>query len=228
MILASHQPDFFPYMGYFYKMFQSDVFVFSDNVQYSKTGRHNYNEILTGNGPQRFTLPIHYHVVNLNEMGIAADVQTIEKMVKTLWMEYRGAAYFHEIFPFIESLLYYAPKAKNLAGFNIKCIMEMAEKFGLGDRSLLVSSELPLLGRKDDRILSMCKVTGADTYYSGVAAKDYHIEEQYEINGIRLLYSDYQPVKYKQVGKRRAENMSVIDYVLNCGFNLPKGWVKHE
>lgn len=51
LVLASHQPDFFPYMGYFYKMFQSDVFVFSDNVQYSKTGRHNYNEILTANGP---------------------------------------------------------------------------------------------------------------------------------------------------------------------------------
>ena len=37
MILASHQPDFFPWMGYFYKIWQSDAFVFSDNVQYSKS-----------------------------------------------------------------------------------------------------------------------------------------------------------------------------------------------
>ena len=37
MILASHQPDFFPYMGYFYKVFMSDTFVFSDNVQDRKS-----------------------------------------------------------------------------------------------------------------------------------------------------------------------------------------------
>ena len=58
LVLASHQPDFFPWMGYFYKIFQSDVFVFSDNVQYSKSGRHNYNQILTATGPMKFTLPI--------------------------------------------------------------------------------------------------------------------------------------------------------------------------
>ena len=27
LTLASHQPDFFPWMGYFYKIFQSDIFV---------------------------------------------------------------------------------------------------------------------------------------------------------------------------------------------------------
>lgn len=114
LVLASHQPDFFPYMGYFYKMFQSDVFVFSDNVQYSKTGRHNYNEILTANGPLRFTLPIHYHVQNLNEIQIAADDNCVEKMLKTLWMEYKGADGFHEAFPVIEDLLHHARGQRTL------------------------------------------------------------------------------------------------------------------
>lgn len=77
MILASHQPDFFPYMGYFYKVFMSDTFVFSDNVQFSKRGMHNYNMILTANGPLRFTLPVHYHVENLNEIQVAADEATV-------------------------------------------------------------------------------------------------------------------------------------------------------
>lgn len=226
MILASHQPDFFPYLGYFYKIYQSDIFAFSDNVQYSKGGRHNYNEILTANGPQRFTLPIHYHCVDINKIEIAADENTVNKMLKTLVQEYKKAEHFSEVFPVIEYLLRKAPTAKNLAEFNIESILEFVERFGLGNRVFYRSSELILEGRKDTRIISMCKQVGADTYYSGTAAKDYHIETDYDKNGICLMYSDYEPIAYKQVGGRSAVNMSVIDYVFNCGFNIPRGWMK--
>lgn len=229
LVLASHQPDFFPYMGYFYKMFQSDVFVFSDDVQFSKTGRHNYNEILTANGPLRLTMPIHYHVQNLNEIQIAADSTCIEKMIKTLWMEYKGAADFHEAFPVIEDLLYHAPDAKNLAEFNTKCLLTLADKFGLASRIQFInSSDLPITQRRDARIIEMCGLLGAKVYVSGSGAKDYHIEEDYAGAGIKLVYSDYQPITYPQVGRPTTENMSVIDYVLNCGFNLPKEWKRYE
>lgn len=221
-VLASHQPDFFPYMGYFYKMFRSDKFVFSDNVQYSKKGRHNYNDILTANGPHRLTMPISYHPINLNEVKIAADAAWVDKTIKTLWMEYKKAAYFHEVFPVIEELLMAAPDAQNLAEFNRMSIMRLAERFGLvAGRAFYISSKLDLKNRRDARIIEMCLLLGADTYYSGSGAKDYHIEEDYRANGVQLVYSDYEPLHYPQAGKAAAENMSVIDYVLNCGFELP-------
>ena len=224
-VLASHQPDFFPYMGYFYKMFHSDVFVFSDNVQFSKSGRHNYNEILTTNGPHRFTLPVSKRVANLNEIQIAADEHRILTMIKTLWMEYRKAEHFHEAFPVIEKLLWTAPDAKNLADFNYGCIAGIAALFGISARTAFVkSSDLPITQRRDARIIEMCKLLDADVYYSGAGAKDYHIEEDYAANGIRLVYSDYQPIEYRQVGKPATVNMSGIDYVMNCGFTLPRGW----
>ena len=224
-VLASHQPDFFPYMGYFYKMYRSDVFVFSDDVQFSKTGRHNYNEILTANGPMRLTLPIHYHVENLNEIRVAADGRWVEKTMKTLWMEYKKADCFHEVFPVIERLMWSAPDAESLADFNYGCIACLAEHFGISGRiEFAKSSSLPITQRRDARIIEMCKLMGADVYYSGAGAKDYHIEEDYAQNGIRLVYSDYQPVKYQQIGKPAADNMSVIDYAMNCGFDLPRGW----
>lgn len=225
MILASHQPDFFPYMGYFYKVFQSDVFVFSDNVQFSKSGRHNYNEILTCNGPHRFTLPVSQRVANLNEIQIAADDHRISTMLKTLWMEYKKAPAFHEAFPVVEELLMGAPDSENLAAFNHTCITTLCRHFGLHPEFHL-SSELDLKSRRDDRIIEMCKLLGADVYYSGDGAKDYHVEANYVENGIRLVYSDYQPADYPQVGRPATVNMSVIDYVMNCGFVLPRGWEK--
>lgn len=230
MVLSSHQPDFFPYMGYFYKMFQSDVFVFSDDVQFSKTGRHNYNEILTGNGPQRITLPIHYHAKNLNEIQIAlTDARWAEKTLKMLRMEYGKAEHFKEAYPIFQEMFMSAHQSPDLASFNLNCIRRLAYWFGISnDTDYLLSSGLSLDGHKDERILNMCKAVGATVYYSGIAAKDYHVEENFTAAGVRLVYTDYQPIQYPQVGGRSAVNMSVIDYVLNCGFTLPKEWKKWE
>lgn len=233
-MLASHQPDFFPWMGYFYKIFQSDVFVFSDNVQYSKSARHNYNEILTANGPQRFTLPIHYHCADIDKIEIAADDRTIDKMLKTLKFAYGKARCFDTVYPVMEELLRRAPTAKSLADFNYMCIVDFCNRFGMNDDrgtdfiEFYRSSWLNLKNRRDARIIEMCDVVGADGYFSGTAAKDYHIEEDYRKNGINLVYSDYEPLVYEQVGGRQVINMSVIDYVMNCGFVLPKEWKRNE
>lgn len=225
VVLASHQPDFFPWMGYFYKMFKSDIFVFSDNVLFSKTGRHNYNDILTVNGRHRFTIPIHYHLKNLNELKLASDEKTVNKMIKTLWMEYKKADHFDEAFPVIEELLCYSTQANSLADFNRVCIMKFADAFKLtGSREFHISSQLDLKEKRDERCIEMCKMFDADTYFSGVGAKDYHIEAKYAANGVRLIYSDYQPIQYKQTQKEFVENLSVIDYTMNCGFVLPKEW----
>lgn len=224
MILASHQPDFMPWMGYFYKVFKSDVFVFSDNVLYSKTGRHDYNDILTGNGVQRLKMPIHYELKNLNELKIAATDRDIEKMKKTIREAYGKAACFDKAYPVIDAMLMEAP-GEVLAEFNRKCILVFCDLFGLSTgREFHRSSELPLEHRRDARIIEMCRLFGADTYISGEGAKEYHVEEDYRRNGIALVYSDYQPIQYPQVKGRHAINLSVIDYVMNCGFELPKEW----
>lgn len=224
-VLASHQPDFFPYMGYFYKIFQSDVFVFSDDVQYSKKGRHNYNDILTSNGPKRLTLPIKYHVANLNEISISADDTFIEKTLKTLRQEYGKARCFDEAYPVIEELFKLAPN-HTLADYNMICLHTLIGKFELDkNRSFFVSSEIKSWETtRDARIIDMCVALGANVYYSGSGAKDYHIEEDYERKGIQLVYSDYQSTPYPQVRPGFIENLSVIDYVMNCGFTLPKEW----
>ena len=40
MILATHQPQYLPWIGYFDKLDRANVFVLLDNVQYKKNGKN--------------------------------------------------------------------------------------------------------------------------------------------------------------------------------------------
>jgi hypothetical protein len=58
MIVSIMQPYFFPYLGYFQLISQSDVFVLYDDVKYIKNGWVNRNRILRYGEPSWLTLPV--------------------------------------------------------------------------------------------------------------------------------------------------------------------------
>ena len=92
MILTSHQPDFLPYMGFFYKAARSDVLVLSDDVRFSKSGMHNWNRIKTPAGAQKLTIPVHaHHDTPLCQIKIADPSHGIGRAVKTIEQHYRKA-----------------------------------------------------------------------------------------------------------------------------------------
>jgi len=48
MIVAIHQPQYLPWLGYLDKIERCDTFVFLDNVQFKKNEWQNRNKIKTG------------------------------------------------------------------------------------------------------------------------------------------------------------------------------------
>ena len=92
MILASHQPDFLPYMGFFYKAANCDVLVFSDDVQFSKKGMHNWNRIKTPGGAQKLTVPVHAHHDTLLKDVMVVDLwHDYDRLAKTIRQHYSRA-----------------------------------------------------------------------------------------------------------------------------------------
>jgi len=51
-LVAIHQPNFFPWLGYFDKIRQADVFVMLDSVQFQKTGGTWSNRVMLNFGGQ--------------------------------------------------------------------------------------------------------------------------------------------------------------------------------
>jgi len=59
MIVSIHQPEHFPYLGFFQKMQKSDLFIILDDVKFKKNNFQNRNKLLTSDEREEwFTIPV--------------------------------------------------------------------------------------------------------------------------------------------------------------------------
>ena len=224
-VFSGHQPNFLPYMGFFYKMFQSDMFVLDDDVQYSRDGYHNTNYIRVNGQKHKITVPVTYTFGDpINKVKICYERDWDKKLLKTIQMNYGKAPYFDDGYDFLKR--HFEPRYEYLADLNIIMIREIAARMNLGCRIYVASKDVPCDFKNQKRNVYQCTMLGGDIYYSGVGGKAYNDENDWFKNGIALEYSDYVPVQYRQTGYGFIENLSVIDYIFNKGFNMPEGWVR--
>lgn len=219
MIVSIHQPDYISYLGYFYKISRSDVFVFLDNCQYSNDNMHNWNRIKTPQGECRLKVPVKQHLGNLiSEVSSRDELDWKHRHLKTLKMNYTRARYFADFYPvFSEMLLSGYP---SIAEMNITINSEISKRFGFG-AELLRASDLQISTHSEQRVIDIVKAVGGDVYISGHGAKAYQIDDHFTSQGIKLVYTDYAPVEYRQLWNKNGfiPMLSVLDYIFNCGFD---------
>lgn len=224
-VFSGHQPNFLPYMGFFYKMFKSDFFVLDDDVQYSSSGFHNTNFIKVKKEKFQMTVPVSYSTGDLiNEVRICYNKPWDRKLLKTIEMSYKKAPYFEEGFSLIEKHL--ALKKELLFDLNLGLIKEIHDKFKIDSKLILASREFPTDLKNNERNVYQGTKLNATVYYSGIGGKEYNDEKLYNYSLIKLEYSDYVPVVYGQGKGNFIENLSVLDYIFYNGYNLPTKWRK--
>ena len=77
-------------------------------------------------------------------------------------------------------------------------------------------------GRKDDRLVSICKALGANAYLSAPGSAAY-IEQDREggafaESGIALRYHHFEHPTYPQRREGFISHMSIVDLLMNCGY----------
>lgn len=224
MVLASHQPNFFPYMGFFYKMLRSDVFVLSNDVLFSRSEFQNYTNIKTANGKQRVTVPVTSHSIAIKDIEICQDGKWQKNMIRTIEQNYRKAPFYNKYHDKVIRII--EGDFRYLYELNLQSILLIKTEFNLEAKIIIADTLFPQ-GRKDSRILDICNKVGADIYYSGKGAEAYHDARNFIKKGIVLEYTDYSPTAYSQLYGDFVENLSCLDYLFNCGEKLPKGWCRN-
>lgn len=221
MILAAHQPNFLPYPGYFFKMYLTDVFSFSDTVSFSSSAYHNYNFFAEEGSLRKITVPVQRHSGRIADVQLDNWQHFRKKIVKRLLQNYMKAPYFELIFPAFENI--FMADFHLLECLNIALILEVRRLLGINSWMVL-ESDLHLPQGANDQIISLCQQLSCDTYLSGDGAHVYLDRNALEENGIRLIYAQYKPINY-QGGY---ENASIFDYLMNQGPVIPDKWKRRK
>lgn len=217
MIVSIHQPDFIPWLGFYYKVAKSDVFVYLDDAQFSNEAAHNFNDIKTANGKTRIKIPVDYHFKDpINVVKVKNGHENIEKMLKTIENSYKDAPFFNSLFPKFKSIILHG--YETISDLNIAINNWIFDGFGI-KTIILKSSDMGIKTAREERVIDICVYVGASEYLSGNGARVYQTESHFLERGIKLTYLDYKPICYNQLGVDFLPSMSVLDYIFNCGFN---------
>lgn len=221
MKVAIHQPNFLPWIGYFHKMANCDVFVLFDDVQLPVGKSYVVrNLIKTNDGSAWLTVPVG----EKGEAKLIKDAQIINsnnwrrKHLQTIKFAYQKSPFYKDYIGGIEDI--YSKEWTNICDLNVAFIKLIKEFLGIKAK-IILSSEISKnkLGNGKEKIFSILKELKADTYFSGRGSGSmrYIIPEDFKENKINLIFQDFVHPVYPQSGKEFIPNLSILDLLFNCG-----------
>jgi hypothetical protein len=211
------QPGYLPWLGFFDQLWQSDVFVLYDDVQFDKHGWRNRNRIGTPNGPIWLTVPIRTHGLGRpsnREVEIDPTPKWAQKHLQALRTWYGRAPFFDTVFPVLSDVL--AHPWTQLLDLNQEAMRALMGLLGL-TRQVVLASELGVGGAQTDRLVAICRHLGADRYLTGNAARSYLNEEKFQEAGITVEWHGYAHPRYRQGSEPFLPYLSVVDLLMNHG-----------
>lgn len=218
MIVGIHQLHYLPWLRYFHKIMNSDVFVVYDDVQFTKNDWQNRNRIKGANNDIILTVPIiQRHQQNLQEVEINNTIRWSDKHWKSLLTHYNQAKYFLEHKDFFCDI--YAKDWQRLNDLNRELLLYLVDALGI-KTEIVFSSNLNIKGNGTIRLINVCRAVGADTYLSGMHAVEEYLDvNQFEQEGIKLITQNWRCPQYEQLFMRQGfvKDLSIVDLLFNCG-----------
>jgi len=218
MIVAGHQPNYLPWLGFFDKIRRSDIFIIEDNVQFERQGFTNRNRIMTSDGVRWISVPIEHanKPLLINEAKIAnkGEPDWGKRHWLTLKHNYCKAPYWSEFADFFEST--YQREWLLIIDLNMHLIKGIMGFLKI-DKPLVLSSALGAQGKKTELIIAQCKKLGADVQLAGNGCKDYIDNARFDQEKIKLVFQDFSHPIYAQTSEGFVPNLSVVDYLFCTG-----------
>lgn len=215
MRVAIMQPNFIPWMGYFKLIETSDLFIFLDDVEYSKNTWHNRNNLLLNDGSiYLWTLPIRASSSkqNFNNIFIDQNSLRINKLKNLLRQNFKKSANF-DIFERVLDIV--EDQSLPLSIVNENIINLMSTYLGITTNTQR-ASEVLSEGMRSEKILGLLKEVGASTYIAVDGAKSYMMEDGFEEffpGEIEFFKFSCEYSRQKLDG--RQDNLSALNYILD-------------
>lgn len=218
-VVAVHQPEFLPWLGFLDKLRRCDTFVLLDHVQFEKNYFQNRNRIRTATprGWSWLTVPVLTKGKSDQPIcGVEINESTDwrRKHLEAFRLNYAKTSSFKEYSPFLQG--HYEKPWRRLVDFNVALIEWIARSFGL-KRKILRSSEMKAGGARSQLLASLCEQAGATEYLSGISGREYLETGLFEKRGIRVRFQEFHHPVYRQRFEPFVPGLSSLDLLFNCG-----------
>jgi hypothetical protein len=215
--VAIIQSNYIPWKGYFDIIHDVDLFIFYDDVQFTKNDWRNRNKIKTVNGLVWLTLPVGKKLDRLICEVRLADDGWRKKHWSTIQQAYSKAPYFTMYRDFFEHV-YLGMQWSGLSELNQFVIRHISQEFLDIKTDFQDSREFHVQGQKLDRLIDLLQKAGASLYVSGPSAQAYIDDKAFQTAGIELVYKEYTGYpEYQQLYPPFEHAVSILDLLFNCG-----------
>lgn len=218
MILSAQTFSFLPDIAFFKKVIQSDRIILLDNAQYSKKSCANRAAIKTITGEQWLTVPIF--TTGTGEQPITKVVidnrsDWRRKHLRTLEVNYTNAPYFYQYFDFFNQT--YQQSWERLQKLNLHCFDYLIKQFKQDGKKFILSSTLPWLMNRTERVIKWLQLTGCKTYLMRADEKDLVNMPDIMRCGFEIIVQNNVYPDYHQQFGEFVKNTSIIDLLFNEG-----------
>jgi hypothetical protein len=227
MRVAISQSNYLPWKGYFDLIHHVDVFVFYEDVQYTKNTWRHRNRVKTAQGLRWLSVPVGAHIHRRLDEVVIRDARWQRRHWRTLREAYARAPHFERHRAFLDEV-YGRREWRSLSELNRFLIETIAREF-LGMRTeFRCARDYAAEGRNEDRVLNLLRALGARCYVSGPAAKAYLHAERFADAGIELEWKDYSGYpEYPQLHGEFEHAVTILDLLFHAGPEAPHyiwGW----
>ena len=166
MTISIHQPNFVAWFPFFQKIQQADVFCIMRHCQFEKNNYQN-----------------RFFTDKWNTMRVSKKTESIyEKKYLTPQEDWHKIVTNNPKLNCFNGLI-----KESVCNTNSLIIMRACEMLGI-NTNIVYDTPTELTGTK--RLIHICKKVGANTYLSGISGSKYLDLNEFENEGIKVIYQD--------------------------------------
>ncbi len=226
MTVAIHQPNYIPWLGYFYKMLRADLFIYHDAIPFSRSSYTRRCRIQTAKGSAEqdwLSVPVKHAPEGI----LIADIQIDNsknwrsKHLNKISNTYSSAPFFEEVFPILKEALNGTANEENLSVLNTTLLQHICEQLMINVQ-IAHSSDYDVNKKGTALNLALALQVKASVYLSGTGALQYESAEDFEEHNIKIEVADIMSWlsinPYQQSSPRFMGGLSIVDALMNLGF----------
>lgn len=223
MKYAIMQPYFFPYLGYYSLIRQSDKFILFDDVQFIRHGWIERNRILKPvEGWQYVAAPLEKFPLGtkIKDVRIRSTEDWRDKMLRQLMHYKKRSPFYAEAMAVITKAI--AIETDSIVEMNRNVLVNTCNYIGIPfDIDIYSRMDLAIddVTHPGEWALNITKALGGTTYINPTGGAEIFQKEQYDAAGIELKFLGNNLTPYSQRREVFEPGLSIIDVMM---FNSPE------